>query len=195
NTVLPQIDIVNEILEYYVAHDALSADAARDTGAASTAELLAEPQYVIADAYSALEQARYPITLPFDLWIETVRGFAAYFEVPLWQLLETFRRRDDLFAPTETYDRAAIFFESLGLSPSDVEIFTDPNPLPTWFELYGFDTEGNALTEATDPDTGQRVDLNSAKALSRRLGVTYRQLVDVIQTTFVNPGLKDLALL
>lgn len=195
NTALPQIDLVNEILEYYVANNALKADAAHDTGEATTAELLAEPQYVISEAYTALQQARYPLELPFDLWIETARQFAAYFEVPLWRLLESFRRRDELFAPAEGCDRAAIFFETLGLSPAEVAIFTNPDPLPNWFELYGFAAQAEALTEAVDADTRQRIDLNSAKALSRRLGVTYREMVEIVRSGFVNPGLADLALL
>ena len=40
-TTLPYIDIVNEILEYYVANDKLSDEAAHDTGDATFAELLA----------------------------------------------------------------------------------------------------------------------------------------------------------
>jgi hypothetical protein len=195
NTALPQIDLVNEILEYYVANNKLRADAVRDTVDVTTAELLAEPQHVISEAYAALESARYPLGLPFDRWIETGRAFSAYFEVPLWQLLETFRQSDDLFAPTETCDRAAVFYESLGLSPAEVAIFTNPDPLSEWFRLYGFETAAEALDEATDADSGQRTDLNSAKALARRLGVTYQEITAVVQTAFVNPALSRLALL
>jgi hypothetical protein len=195
NTALPQIDLVNEILEYYVTNNALKADAARDTGDATTAELLAEPQYVISEAYTALQQARYPLALPFDLWIETARQFTSYFDAPLWRLLETFRKRDDLFAAAETYDRSMIFFEYLGLSPAEIAIYTDPNPLAKWFELYGYSTEAEALTVAVDADTDQRIDLNSAKALSRRLGVTYKELVEIVSTGFINPALEALVTL
>jgi len=85
--------------------------------------------------------------------------------------------------------------ESLGLSPAEVAIFTDPDLLSRWHELYGFDTASRATTEAIDPATGQRIDLNSAKALSRRLGVTYKEIVEIVQTGFVNPRLTELALL
>ena len=195
NTALPQIDLVNEILEYYVANNKLRSDAARDTTDVSTAELLAEPQHVINEAYAALDSVRYPLSLPFDQWIETVRSFSAYFEVPLWQLLETVRQSDDLFSPTEIYDRTAVFYESLGLSPSEVAIFTNPDPRSDWFKLYGFDTASEALNEAIDVDTGQRIDLNSAKSLARRLGVTYQEITAIVQTVFVNPALPKLALL
>ena len=274
HTALPYIDIVNEILEYYVANGKLTKEAARDTGDATTAELLAEPQNVIREAYETLRGARYPLNLPFDLWLETVRKFCDYFETPLHRVLEVLRPDEDLFAPIEdptnvgnatvsvgnaaaaklsngmnctylgasanalsgeskristvgaadsggagqttiTFDgtwtsapvagdrlvsrpldrRAAIFMESLGLAPAEIDIFADPSPLSKWHELYGFATAADATTEATDAATGQRVDLNSAKALSRRLGVTYKEIAEIVQTGFVNPEFSKLSLL
>jgi hypothetical protein len=280
HTALPYIDIVNEILEYYVANGKLAKEAARDTGDATTAELLAEPQNVIREAYDTLRSARYPLNLPFDLWLETVRKFCDYFETPLHRVLEALRpeelgegvsadihsvtnngnatvsvdntdaaklsigmsctffdssvgqltsewRRisaigsvdsggpghttitfegswplgpgveDFLFAsPLDSLDRrASIFIESLGLAPSDVDVFADPNPLLKWHELYGFATATEATEPATDAASGQRVDLNSAKALSRRLGVTYKEIAEIVQTGFVNPELGKLSLL
>lgn len=195
HTALPYIDIVNEILEYYVANDKLEDKAAHDTGEATTAELLAEPQNVIKEAYKKLDAACYPLTLPFDRWLETARAFCNYFETPLHRLLEVFRPTDALFDITKAYDRAAIFLEALGLSPAEAKLFTDPNPLTAWYALYGFTSEAEATTVATDAETGQRIDLNSAKALSRRLGVSYKEITEIIQTGFVNPELQKLALL
>jgi len=195
NTALPYIDVVNEILEYYVANEKLEDKAVNDTSEATTAELLAEPQNIVTEAYDKLRKARYPLNLPFDLWIETVRQFCDYFEIPLWQLLEAFRKGDELFVPAQSYDRAAIFIESLGLSPEEYSIFTDPDPLTKWYELYGYTTADEATIKATNGDTGQRIDLNSAKALSRRLGVTYKELVEIVQTGFVNPKLAEMTLL
>lgn len=185
-TALPYIDIVNEILEYYVANDKLTEEAAHDTGDASTAELLAEPHNIIPKAYEALNAARYPLTLSFDLWLETVRQFLDHFETPLWQVLETFRPNDELFAPADepkAYYRADIFSEYLGLSPAEYAIVTDPNPLAKWFELYGYTSEADALAA-----------LKSAKTLSRRLGVSYKEFSDIVQTSFVNPELDNLSI-
>lgn len=196
HTALPYIDIVNEILEYYVANDKLTEHAAHDTGEATTSELLAEPQNVIREAYDKLDKAHYPLNLPFDLWIETVRKFCDYFETPLHQVLEAFRLGDNLFAPAQPFDRAMIFMESLGLSPAEVDIFTNSDPLARWHELYGFTDAEEAITEAVDATTtGQRIDLNSAKTLSRRLGVTYKEITEIVQTGFVNPELGKLSLL
>jgi hypothetical protein len=195
NTALPYIDIVNEILEYYVAHGKLEEKAAHDTGSVTTAELLAEPQNVIREAYDKLHEVRYPLALPFDLWIETARRFCDYFETPLDRVLEVFRPGDDLFAPGQSFDRAGVFLESLGLSPAEAAVFTDGDPLAVWHELYGFTSAAQATTEAVDPNTGQRVDLNSAKALSRRLGVSYEEIAAIVQTGFVNPRLTELVFL
>ncbi|MEZ4861711.1 MAG: neuraminidase-like domain-containing protein [Caldilineaceae bacterium] len=266
HTALPYIDIVNEILEYYVAHGALTPAAAHDTGEATTAELLAEPQNVIREAYETVRTARYPLTLPFDLWIETVRQFCNFAETPLAELLETFRPSDDLYAPTQPFDRAAIFIESLGLSPDEAALFTDCDPLAggKWYELFGYATTGAVIAAPTNTapdakltvpnnapfavndrvtyydasengvqgetlsiktigadDSGGRgrklitleglwtappivgdqliasapVLLASAKTLSRRLGVTYKEIVEIVKTGFVNPKLVELSLL
>jgi Neuraminidase-like domain/Salmonella virulence plasmid 28.1kDa A protein len=194
NTVLPYIDLVNEILEYFIANGKLDERAAHDTGDATTEELLAEPQNVIRAAYDKLREAGYPLALPFDLWIETVRRFCNYFETPLARLLEAFRSKDDLLAPAQPFDRSTIFIESLGLSPAETAFFIEADPLLKWYELYGFDTAASATNEATD-GTGQRIDLNSAKALSRRLDVTYKEIAEIVQTGFVNPRLTRVSLL
>jgi ABC toxin N-terminal region/Neuraminidase-like domain/Putative peptidoglycan binding domain/Salmonella virulence plasmid 28.1kDa A protein len=267
HTALPYIDIVNEILEYYVANGKLEENAVHDTGEATTSELLAEPQNVIYEAYDKLRETRYPLNLPFDLWTETVRQFCDYFETPLAKILEVFRRSNELFVSTQPFDRSSVFFESLGLSFAETAIFTDPEPLKKskWYTLYGFpvvrpgiqnptniehasftlanddaknfragmicsyfdvstntlsaenmaisaiglpDTGGAGRTKVTlrgiwniPPDAGDHLvfdapaTLKSAKTLSRRLGVTYKQIVDIVKTGFVNPELQQLVII
>lgn len=346
HTALPYIDIVNEILEYYVAHGRLAKEAARDTDGSTTAELLAEPQNVIQEAYDSLRGAAFPLNLPFDLWLETVRKFCDYFETPLHRVLEVMRPEQGLEAriqaPTNvgqatvdvanseagrlqtglsvTYrsarnttlsgewrritvigaadsggpgwsritfvgtwaappaagdllvvrpiaDRAAVFTESLGLAPAEVALFTDPEPFTNdrWHHLYGLPAVRSAIGAPTNvgqatltvpnadalklrtglpygyfriaanaasnesqilaaigaPDSGgagratltfegvwavapapgdlltcdARSLLSSAKALARRLGVTYEELAQLVQCTFVNPEVAGLSLL
>ncbi|MCD9025517.1 neuraminidase-like domain-containing protein [Cohnella silvisoli] len=190
NTALPYIDLVNEILEYYVANDQMDEKAVRDTGEATSAELIAEPHNLIPLAYDTLKDANYPLTLPFDLWLETVRRFCAYFETPFWKVLDTFRPSDNLFAPAsnpEAYYRASIFAEYVGLSPKEYDIYAAP-AIALWPKLYGYDKEND--TEATTLES-----LISAKTLSRRLGVTYKELAELIKTEFVNPRLNTLVML
>jgi hypothetical protein len=100
HTALPYIDVVNEILEYYVANNNnLNRYRGHDTGEATTPELLAEPQNILSKAYDELKKAHYPLALPFDLRLETVRRFFDHFETPLWQVMEVFRRTNELFDP------------------------------------------------------------------------------------------------
>ncbi|UHD15038.1 neuraminidase-like domain-containing protein [Thiocapsa bogorovii] len=182
-TALPYIDVVNEILEYYVAHGELAAGAAHNTGKdVTTAELLAEPQNVLSAAYDKLKTACYPLKLPFDLWLETARRFFDHFDTPLWQVLDLLRPTETLFDTTVAYAREAVFGEYLGLSPAQSALFANTEPLH-WHLLYGYSEEADALKALT-----------CAKTLSRRLDLSYKELVDLVQTSFVNPGLADLAL-
>ena len=188
NTALPYIDLVNEILEYYVANNHLDEKTVNDTGAATSAELMAEPHNLIPQAYETLRGAQYPLTLPFDLWLEIVRRFCDYFETPLWQVLEVFRPSDDLFAPAvdpAAYYRAQIFAEYLGLSPAEYDIYTSAT-FADWRKLYGYDKPG-------DTDLSSLAALKSAKTLSRRLGVSYKEITELVKTEFVNPKLNALA--
>jgi hypothetical protein len=184
NTALPYIDLVNEILEYYIAHsDSLDAGAAYDTGSSTSADLIAEPQHVIPSVYSTtLKQTVYPLNLPFDLWLETVRGFLNYFKAPLDQVLDTLGPADtlELFTgvPATPYYRAQILSESLGISPAEYAVFTATDTTK-WFKLHGsYATEAAALA-----------DLSNAKTLSRNLSVSYQGLADLVKTGFVNPAL------
>jgi len=197
NTAMPYIDLVNEILEYFIANQHLDTNLAYDTGTATTAELTAEPQNILPQVYNTtLKQAFFPLDLPFDLWIATVRGFLNYFKTPLAQVLDTLRPVDalELFTDTNSYPyyRAQIFAESLGLSPSDYEVLTGTasglSPVTAnWFQLYGYPSAAAALngTATLDP-------LSSAENLAQVLGLTYQQLTDLLETGFLNPGLYPL---
>lgn len=206
NTAMPYIDLVNEILEYYIAHSQLDADAAYDTGDATTADLTAEPQHILPQVYTnTLKSQVYPLGLPFDLWIETVRGFLNYFNTPLAQVLEVLRPADrlELFTDANAYPYywAQILAEALGLSPAEYGVLTVTDPatqkpsIQNWFKLYGYLDETTALKGQLDPtNPGQYLipPLSSAKNLSQRLGVTYQELTDLVTTGFLNPGLYPL---
>ena len=190
HTELPYIDVVNEILEYSVVYGELP-EASHDTGEATTEELLAEPHNILPPAYDILRnpsQACHPLTLPFDLWLETVRGFLDHFKTPFWKVLEVFRRNEALFSTDHwphsgsEYFRATVFLEYLGISSDEYDVFTRERPVD-WCRLYG-PVDGD-LREA----------LKSARTLARQLDVGYKQLVDIVQTGFVNPEIEHLALL
>ena len=195
NTVLPYIDVVNEILEYYVANSNLNKYQGHDTANATMPELLAEPQNILPEAYNELKEARYPLALPFDLWLESVRRFFDHFDTPLWQVMEVFRKTDELF-DSPLHDRAAIFSEYLGFSPAEYDIFTNPDRLTKWWELYGYTDQSTALNGVKEGEDNYIIPpLKSARTLARRLGVSYNELTEIIQTSFINPELARLAII
>lgn len=268
HTALPYIDVVNEIMEYQVAHGALALEAANDTAGATTAELLAEPQYVIREAYEKLGQASYPIGLPYDPWVDTVRRFTTHFGTPLPELMEAFRTSEDLFATDGSIDRERICHEQLELTPEEAFVFTDPDPLGNakWSLLFGLWNGASVITAPTNsgqatlsvptneakwfkaglvcafvnaanarsdgratiasvgisdsggagrtlitfterwpsgsvPVANDRLvidpvaSLTSARTLSKRLGITYKELQELVRSGFVNPELERMAIL
>lgn len=181
HTALPYIDVVNEILEFFLVHHQLTGQAAYDTGDASTLDLIAEPQHLLPAAYDLLKQARYPLTAPFDLWLATVRAFTGHFEVPFWELLDALRRSDEL-RPADGYGLAAVAYERLGCSPAELALLTAADPLATWPGRYGYpDSAGPA----------QWGELANARTLARRLGVSHHELVELLRTGFANPSTED----
>ena len=108
NTVLPYIDLANEVMESFVVHlatysaevpprkailTAFNADPETTEGlGGSTAELLAQPQNTDYEAYCILANAVYPSTkLPFNQPVEAIRLFLQFLGTNRADLGERFR--------------------------------------------------------------------------------------------------------
>ncbi len=182
NTLLPYIDLVNELLEVQVDGGDLAAETF-DTGEASSEALLAEPQHVRWPAYDALKAAVYPIGLPFDLPLEMVRALLERLGVPLWRLRELFAAPERLEGEGPAPGMLDAWFERLGVGPGDARLLTGGVP---WHEAYGYPSAEAALAEGG---------LRNAQVLARRLGVSYVELVELIKTRFVNPELERMGVL
>ena len=100
-TVLPYIDLANEVMESFVVH---LGDYATDThdpkqatldvfnvGDETTSELLAQPQHVNYQAYCILKNAVYPFTLPYHQPIDVARIWLPALGTSRYELLDTFR--------------------------------------------------------------------------------------------------------
>lgn len=189
NTLLPYIDIVNEILEFYLVHSNTWHEwTGHDTGKAESAALLAEPHNVIAQAYDILkEQSVYPLSLPFDLWHETTKALFEHFDISWHEVLEAFRTEDTLRSNQPAkYGHDAVFAAQAGLSPAEVRVLTGTKATggagggTYWFHLYGFDDDDSALNALKHPIE-----------LSQRLDVSYEELAALVGTSFVNPELAS----
>ena len=182
---LPYIDVVNEILEQVMLSDTgapVSIDA-YDVGTSTSPDLIAEPEHLLWEAYlggggaTGLKDLHYPVALPFDLPLETVRAFLRQLGIELWQLRARLNRPTavDASAVGRTDGWRDVWLERLSLGPGDVEVLTTAED---WHALYGYKDEATALAE-----------LVNAKTLARRLDLSYVDLVEmVVRTRFVNTG-------
>ena len=104
-TVLPYIDLVNEVMESFVVHlDKYHTDPNVPKQATlevfnvldeTTNELLAQPQHVNYQAYCILKDAVYPFTLPYHQPIDVIRIWLKYLGTSRYELLDTFRTANE----------------------------------------------------------------------------------------------------
>jgi hypothetical protein len=189
NTVLPYIDLVNEILEYHVAKDTLSGFYGHNAGEMDTEELLATPEFVedqvYDDAYDKLIDQVYPATLPFNEPLESLRLLMEQLEIPLPEAMEKLRKNDDFDPTGPDYGWNDILLEQLKISPEAFRVLTDSpwKTLPQYFGRFGM------TYEAFD------IDMCNAKTFARTLNISYKELTELLRTTFINPAAALLPLL
>lgn len=174
NTVIPYIDLANEVMEYYVANDKLDDKAAYDTGQATAGELRANPQHVHPKAYEKLAATVYPFDLPYHQPLDQIRIHGAHLRRSREEVLRLLKRDD---APATL---RAVAAETLLLSPEDYAILTgthlDGSPeTRSLAEYFGYATNAQLEQMAKVPE------------FLRRSGLTYLELVELVKTRFVSP--------
>ncbi len=114
-TVMPTIDLVNEVLERHVA---TSPPAQWPQTTWTEAELRAHPEHLHQPAYDVLAAAVHPWILPFDLPLREARLYLDHLGVRLADLFEVIRGHDDAQAH-------AIALETLQLSQFQGNVVED----------------------------------------------------------------------
>lgn len=183
NTAMPYIDIVNEILETYVALGLrLDGSAARDSAESTSAELDANPQYLNQRAYQIVAQAFLPFTLPFNRPLMVARSYLKQLGSSRHEILKAFLK--DQSSATARHILAA---EVLGVSSEEFQILTgtafDPNEKVLSHsaeELYGYSAESSPRNWISE--------LTNVATFLRRTGVSYADLRAVIATLFISPN-------
>jgi hypothetical protein len=175
HTPIPYIDLVNEVLEAYVANNARLPDRSLgDAGRATSAELLASPQHSEASAYNTLKGEIYPITLPFDRDLVTVRVYLEHLGTSRYAVLRAFQKTRPLNGDAQT----DLSLEYLRLSPGDVAALI--NSSGRWLgAFYGYGD--------SPPDTPVPVKLASVGEFLARTGISYDDLDAILKTRFINP--------
>lgn len=208
NTLIPYVDLVNEVMENYVAFKKLKQFNVKDE---TSSELLAEPQHTEYKAYCILKDEVYPFTLPYHQPIDAARTYLKFLDTSRYELIDTFRKNNAsedaelTKLKDEALDRAADA-EYLGMTKEEYVILTKEcfeslelmrklknNSALTkdeyWtmiggrpvHEYYGYDDEATMLG-----DNGLR---QIKKQFLRRTGIDYFNLVDLLLTETINPCL------
>jgi hypothetical protein len=184
NTALPYIDVVNEALEYFIANDkqklSLKEYTGHDTDGAASEDLLASPQSfndgVRDAAYTTLRGERFPTPLPFHQPLETLRRYFEKFKVALPLAMERFRKGNALERDAAPYGWRDILIEELRLSRAEYDLLT--NGTLTLAQLYG--------VGPAHPDV--IATLSNARDFTRRVEITYDDLIALLKTRFINPN-------
>lgn len=207
NTLIPYIDLVNEVMENYVAFKKLKPFNVADE---SSSELLAEPQHTEYQAYCLLKNEVYPFNLPYHQPIDAERIYLEQLGTSRYELMETFRKSNNggnaehTRLNDEVLGRAADA-EYLGITLEEYIILTKESfiskdlvdklerksqtddeyrkriGVKEVFQYYGYDDERSMLDE-------DGLALIKREFL-RRTGIDYISLVELLKTGFINPNL------
>lgn len=168
NVALPYLDLVNEVLEYYIVNGSLVNFEGHNTDAdAKTPELLADPQYVKDTAYDPAYANVYPLSLPFNRPLEALRLIVESLGVTLAEAFRIFQT--PLLARREILNLNALEYDILVGAASR----TTP-------EYYG-------LAAAADI-AALNTAVGNAKIYCRNTDLKYADLVALLKTRFINPG-------
>jgi hypothetical protein len=174
NTEMPYVDLVNEILEFYVAYGSLNKDAARDTVNITAEELSANPQYIIDAAYAKLQTEIYPPSLPFHRPLEVARLYLQHLGSSRYQVMKAFAKKG---VPPD----AATALEYLKISSAESQTLTGGSPLPLW-TFYGYASDAKIGSETWQENVARVTEF------LRRTGITYAELLHLLDTSFLNPN-------
>jgi hypothetical protein len=182
NTPLPYIDLVNEVLEAYVASGKLDPSIAYDTGDTAAAVLLASPQNTNNAAYARLAQAVYPATLPFNQPVAAIRVYLDNLGTSRYEVLKAFQKQNS------ATPLSGVNAEYLGITREEFQILTksdfDPGGPVTGALLYAY---YGWTTPPALPDTWE-FETARAPVFLKRTGISFANLDQLIEAAFVNPG-------
>jgi hypothetical protein len=104
NTVLPYIDLANEVMESFIVHLEQYRNSnplpemrqatidVHDVDDETSGELLAQPQFTNYEAYCKLSKSVFPFTLPYHQPIDSIRISLEYLKTSRHEVFDAFRR-------------------------------------------------------------------------------------------------------
>ncbi|KAF5437921.1 Peptidoglycan-binding (PGRP) domain of peptidoglycan hydrolases-containing protein, partial [Candidatus Methanophagaceae archaeon] len=138
NTVLPYVDLVNEVLEEAVAPGTTSLKLRQTSGKAD--ELSATPEHLNEEAYFKLANAVYPWDLPFDLWFEEAQIYQKHLGLKRYLWMEKLWKEELMkLPPTSKAQKIAldVACDHLGITTLERKFITNDLNQPEE-TLWGF---------------------------------------------------------
>ncbi len=183
---------------------ALSADEVQASAVARThpqtrgtaEELAANPEHINIAAYAKLQNTVYPWSLPLNLSMEEARVYLNHLGLQRYEVMETFFKG----TPSDALINKDIAFEYLGLTAEETKLIngtttggpsaTTVNPGP--WDFWGLLETGNDIPDPTDGKaphaTGNwNVVLQRVSVFLRQSGLSYKELLELLGTYFINP--------
>ncbi len=189
NTVLPYVDLVNEVMESYLVSDVdHKITKPFNVEDETSGELLSEPQHTDREAYRILSKAVYPLSLPYHQPIDAARIYLNHLGTSRHELMHTFDKNAEYTIQNRANDA-----EFLGMTEQEYIILTkepfniNKKNSPGEIDLkpvhyyYGYKSDG-----ALQGNKGLR---NIKDQFLKRTGIDYVNLIDLLQTEFINPNL------
>lgn len=174
DTIIPYIDLVNEVMEFYVDKGSLTAFEGYDTGDTTAEELRSDPQNFNLEAYRKLKDAKYPFTLPYHQPMDVIRTYGEHLKIARNRAMEAVQT--DFSAAGER----AIAAETLKMAQEEYLILTkeDFSGVADATALHEYFGYGNAaLIES----------MAEVREFLKRSGIKYTDLVELVKTKFINP--------
>ncbi|MGK7396939.1 MAG: neuraminidase-like domain-containing protein [Candidatus Cyclobacteriaceae bacterium M3_2C_046] len=167
NTVLPYLDIVNEILENAIIN---TTAAYQTTG--TTEELKANPEHIIKSVYDDhLSREIFPFSQPFNLWNEEANVYLEHLDILRYQMIDVFQFKNNTNEP----DNQAKYSVQLNLTEQGKNI------------IMG-ETTIDGTTYATTDFWGisDLTQLQNVRLFIDKAEISYEQLLQFLQLGFVH---------
>ncbi|MDJ0803395.1 MAG: neuraminidase-like domain-containing protein [Desulfobacterales bacterium] len=169
-TLLPYIDLVNEVLEnaVLVANSQPTVPVAQTE--AGSEELQAMPAALNSWVYDHLIQQSYPWQLPFNLWHEECKRYLGHMGVSRPEIMSVFRKEGEF---PNALDIAAA---KLQLTPEELDLIASP----------ASNDQGLAALWGTAP-AAFPVEIEALPLFLERAGMDYETLQVTLGSRYVNP--------
>jgi hypothetical protein len=194
NTILPYIDLVNELLEAYVLGSGTLPDGSNQT-TWQAKELRLHPEHVEIDVYEPqdppetnLSTLIHPWTLPFSLPTVEAQTYLRHLGVPRHELMRAFAEA----TPDVAYQNG-MAADVLGMSKVEFDIVAGAYTVPSGDgrEFWGFPTEQNNWYDILNGNHG--VEGSDIGELLVRASLTIDQLTELLELDYIDPD-GDLAI-